>query len=55
MLQEVDQPNFITDVWSATAVILEFLLGVYSFWVVMIIFFKIISCHEIASCAGSHF
>ena len=30
MLQEVDQPNFRTDVWSATAVILEFLLGVYN-------------------------
>ena len=27
MLQEVEEPNFRTDVWSTTAVILEFLLG----------------------------
>ena len=31
MLQEVDQPSFRTDVWSATAVILEFLLGMYNY------------------------
>ena len=31
MLQEVEEPNFRTDVWSTTAVILEFLLGMLVF------------------------